>query len=111
MKTIRMSVVLASMVGAATLFLTVPAAMSASPDSAWDVFIYTGESATEGSSYMGTAMGSEPGYGFNLFNSGEGEKVEDFAQAYVGTSMGSEARGGWDLFNAREPGEDGEPLP
>jgi hypothetical protein len=111
MKTIRMSVLLASMVGAATLFLAVPASMSATPGEGWDVFIYTGEPiTTEAGSYMGTALGSEPGYGFNLFNSGEGEKIEDFAQAYMGTSMGSEASGGWDLFNAGER-EGGDPLP
>jgi len=102
MKTIRMSVVLASMAGAATLFLAVPASMSASPDSEWDVTYYTGE-PTEGSSYLGTAMAAAPGQGFDLFNSNadDGVNLEDFAPAYMGTSMEPEAGSGLDVFRAR----------
>jgi hypothetical protein len=106
MKTIRMSVVLASMVGAASLFLLVPASMSASPGMGWDLTFYTGEGepiTAESSSYNSPV----PGQGFDLFNTGEGVKFEDFAPAYMGTSLGSEASGGWDIFRARE----GDPLP
>ena len=105
MKTIRMSVVLASMAGAATLFLVVPVSMSASPGMGWEVF-YTGEGepiTTEGSSYQSSA----PGQGFDLFNTGDGVKVEDFSPAYIGTSLGSEASDGWDVFRVGE----GDPLP
>ena len=109
MKTIRMSRVLAGMVGAATLFLMVPLAMSASPRMGWDVTYYTGEGepiTAESSSYRSSAPGQ--GSGFDLFNSGEGAKIEDFASAYRGTAMGSEASGGgWDLFRSGE----GDPLP
>lgn len=106
MKTIRMSVVLASMLGAATL-LVVPVSMSASPGMGWEVF-YTGEGepiTTEGSSYQSSAPGQ--GHGFDLFNSGEGVKVDDFSPAYIGTSLGSEASDGWDVFRVGE----GDPLP
>lgn len=108
MKTIRMSRVLASMVGAATLFLMVPVSMSASPGMGWDV-IYTGEGESipaESSSYRSSAPGQ--GSGFDLFNTGEGVKIADFESAYMGTAMGSEASGGgWDVFRSGE----GDPLP
>lgn len=109
MKTIRMSSVLASMIGAATLFLVVPVAVSASPGMGWDVTFYTGEGESvtaESSSYQSSAPGQ--GSGFDLFNSGDGVKVENFASAYMGTSLGAEASGGgWDIFRAGE----GDPLP
>jgi len=109
MKTIRMSSVLAGMVGAATLFLMAPVAMSASPGMEWDVTNYTGEGvpiAAESSSYRSSAPGQ--GSGFDLFNTGEGVKIEEFASAYMGTAMGSEASGGgWDVFRSGE----GDPLP
>jgi hypothetical protein len=104
MKIIRMSFILASLVGAASLFLVVPVSMSATSDMGWEVF-YTGDSepiTTESSSYQSAA-----GQGFDLFNSGDGVKVEDFAPAYRGTSMGSDASSGWDPFRAG----DGDPLP
>lgn len=103
MKTIRMSVVLASMVGAATLLLVVPVSMSASPGSEWDVYFYSGEPImTRTSSYQSSAP-----QGFDVFNVGDGVKVEDFQEAYMGTSMDSEASGGWDVLRAGE----GDPLP
>lgn len=111
MKTIsiRMSNVLAGMVGVATLFLMVPLSMSASPGMGWDATYYTGEGepiTAENSSYQSSAPGQ--GSGFDLFNAGEGVKVGDFASAYIGTAMGSEARGGgWDIFRSGE----GDPLP
>jgi len=104
MKTIRMSFVLASLAGAASLLLVAPVSMSASPSEGWDDgYFYTGEPITaETSSYQSAAP-----QGFDLFNSGEGVKVEDFASAYMGTSMGSAASGGWDVFRIG----DGDPLP
>ena len=107
MKTIRMSSVLAGMLGAATFFLVVPLSMSASPGLEWDTY-YTGEGepiTAESSSYRSSAPGQ--GSGFDLFNTGEGVKIEDFASAYMGTAMGSEASGGgWDIFRSGE----GDPL-
>jgi len=109
MKTIRMSSVLASMAGAATLLLMAPASMSASPGMGWDVTFYTGEGepiTAESSSYQSSAPGQ--GSGFDLFHSGEGVTLESYASAYIGTSMASEASGGgWDVFRAGE----GDPLP
>ncbi|MDP2112369.1 MAG: hypothetical protein Q8N48_01720 [Thiobacillus sp.] len=109
MKTIRMSSVLAGMLGAATLFLVVPLSMSASPGMGWDVTYYTGEGepiTAESSSYRSSAPGQ--GSGFDLFNAGEGVKVADFESAYMGTAMGSGASGaGWDAFRSGE----GDPLP
>lgn len=100
MKTVRVSVALASVAGA-TLFLVVPVSMSASP--AWDGAFYTGEPiTTETSSYRSSAP-----QGFDVFNAGDGVKVEDFQKAYMGTSMDSEASGGWDVLRAGE----GDPLP
>ena len=106
MRTIRMSVALATMAGAASLFLVVPVSTSASPDMGWEVF-YTGEGEPISSSYQRTAATGTEGQGFDLFNSGDGVKVEDFAPAYRGTSLGSEASGGWDVFRIG----DGDPLP
>lgn len=103
MKTIRMSRVLASMVGAASLLLVVPVSSSATPGMGWDVF-YTGE-GEQIRSAQGTA--TDAGQGFDLFNVGDGVKVEDFSKAYVGTSMGSKASAGWDVFHVGE----GDPLP
>jgi len=105
MKIIRMSFILASLVGAASLFLVVPVSMSATAGMGWEVF-YTGEGepiTTESSSYQSAA----PVQGFVLFNSGDGVKVEDFEPAYRGTSLGSEASSGWDTFRVG----DGDPLP
>jgi hypothetical protein len=105
MKTVRMSFMLASMVGAATLFLAVPVSMSATPGMGWDVF-YTGEGERISTYQMTPATGSE-GQGFHQFNVGDGVKVEDFSKAYIGTSLGSEASDGWDVFRVGE----GDPLP
>ena len=52
------------------------------------------------------AGGHQPGQGWDVFRSGEGEMVSH--QAYQGTSMGNAGQG-WDVFNARSGGE--EPLP
>jgi hypothetical protein len=105
MKTIRMSSVLAGMLGAATLLLMVPLSMSASPGMEWETY-YTGEGepiTAESSSYRSSA-----GSGFDLLNSGEGVRIADFESAYMGTAMGSEVSGGgWDLFRSGE----GDPLP
>jgi len=91
------------MVGAATLLLAVPVSMSASPDSEWDVYSYSGEPiTTRTSSYQSSAS-----QGFDVFNVGDGVKVEDFHKAYMGTSLGSEASDGWDVFRVGE----GDPLP
>jgi hypothetical protein len=103
MKAIRTSIALASMAGAASLFVAIPVSMSASPE--WDV-IYTGERELVGSYQMTSPTGAE-GQGFDTFHSGDGVKIEDFAPAYVGTSLGSEASGGWDTFRAGE----GDALP
>jgi hypothetical protein len=107
MKTVRMSVALATMVGAATLFLA-PVSMSAN----WDAFnsgegeFYTGERLLPSSYRMTPATGTE-GQGFDVFHVGDGVKVDDFSKAYVGTSLGSEASDGWDVFRVGE----GDPLP
>jgi hypothetical protein len=106
MKTIRMNVALASMMGAATLLLA-PVAMSE-----WDAFhsgqaeFYTGERELPGSYRMTAATGTE-GQGFDVFHVGDGVKVDDFSKAYIGTSLGSEASDGWDVFRVGE----GDPLP
>lgn len=106
MKTIRMSVALASMMGAAALLLA-PVAMSE-----WDAFhsgegeFYTGERILPGSYRMTPATGTE-GQGFDAFRVGDGVKVDDFSKAYIGTSLGSEASDGWDVFRVGE----GDPLP
>lgn len=105
MKTIRMSSVLAGMLGAATLLLMVPLSMSASPGMEWETY-YTGEGepiTAESNSYR-----SSSGSGFDLFNSGEGVRIAVFESAYMGTAMGSEVSGGgWDPFRSGE----GDPLP
>lgn len=105
MKTIRMSRVLASLVGAATLFLS-PASMSAAPGMGWDVF-YTGEGEPIGSSYQRTPATGLEGKEFDVFNTGVGVKVADFEKAYVGTSMGAKATDGWDVFHIGL----GDPVP
>jgi hypothetical protein len=102
MKTVRMSRVLASIVGAASLVLMIPVSLSATSE--WEVF-YIGESNTVCESCL-PATGDE-GKGFDAFNSGDGVKVDDFHKAYIGTSMGSQASGGWDVFRIG----DGDPLP
>lgn len=106
MKTVRMSIILASMIGAATLLLA-PVAMSVTPGNGWDIF-YTGDGEPISvSSYQGTSMGSASGQGFDLFNTGDGVKIESSASAYMGTSLGSKASSGWDIYHAG----DGDPLP
>jgi hypothetical protein len=71
----------------------------------WDVF-YTGEGERPSTYQMAPATGAE-GRGFDLFNSGDGVKVEAFEKAYVGTSLGSKASDGWDVFRAGQ----GDPVP
>ena len=105
MKTIRMSVVLAGLLGAATLSM-VPAAMSGSASTGWDVF-----RAGAGESLIVTsAMGSEAGQGLDPFYSGDGVRIDDFAQAYMGTSQSDASGGGWDVFRSRST-EASDPLP
>ena len=106
MKTVRMSRVLAGMVGAASLFLVIPASLSDAPGMGWEVF-YTGEGEPLSRSYQRAAATGTEGQGFDLFHSGDGVKLEDFEQAYTGTSMGSQASDGWDVFRVGE----GDPLP
>jgi hypothetical protein len=108
MKSIRKSVVLASLAGAVVLTLAVPAAMSAVPGMGWDAFRSgDGEPIPESSAYLGTSMDPAPTLGFDVFYSGDGVRVEDFQKAYMGTSLGSEASDGWDVFGIGE----GDPLP
>ena len=106
MKTVRMSRALAGMVGAASLFLAVPASLAEYAGMGWDVF-YTGEGEPIGGSYQRTPATGTEGQGFDALRSGDGVKIEDFQKAYVGTSMGSEASDGWDAFRAGQ----GDPLP
>lgn len=104
MTTIRTSLLLAGMIGVASLVVA-PVSTAASPGMGWDVF-YTGEGesiTTDSSSYQSPAAGQ----GFDLFNTGDGVRVDDFMPSYQGTAMGSEPRGGWDVFGIG----DGEPLP
>lgn len=100
MKTVRMSIAIASM------FLVVPASMAGEPGMGWDVF-YTGEGERISRSYERTPGTGTEGLGFDVFNVGDGVKIDDFQQAYMGTSMGSEASDGWDVFRVGE----GDPLP
>lgn len=106
MKTVRMSRVLASMVGAISVFLVIPVSMSDEPGMGWDVF-YVGEGEPISRSYQRTAPTGTEGQGFDAFRAGDGVKVEDFQKAYMGTSLGSEASDGWDVFRVGE----GDPLP
>ncbi|HEY0664119.1 MAG TPA: hypothetical protein VGD18_05870, partial [Thiobacillaceae bacterium] len=95
-----------SLMGAASLFLAIPASLSATPGMGWDVF-YTGEGEPISGSYQRTPATGNEGKGFDVFNVGDGVKVDDFQRAYMGTSMGSEASDGWDVFRVGE----GDPLP
>lgn len=103
--TIRISRLLAGLVGAASLLLA-PVSMAE-----WDAFssgqaeFYTGERELPSSYRMTPATGTE-GQGFDVFRTGDGLKVEDFERAYMGTS-GSEASDGWDVFHVGQ----GDPLP
>ncbi len=106
MKTVRMNLVLASLVGATSLFLAIPKSLSDTSGMGWDVF-YTGEGDRVSSSYQRTPASGIEGQGFDVFNVGEGVKLQDFQNAYVGTSMGSGASDGWDVFRVGE----GDPLP
>jgi hypothetical protein len=105
MKTVRMSRALATMVGAASLFLMVPVSLSEVPGEGWDVF-YTGEGEPI-SNYQRTLATGAEGQGFDAFNVGDGVKIDAYQQAYMGTSMGSGASDGWDTFRVGE----GDPLP
>lgn len=96
MKTIRMSRVLASMAGAASLFLVIPGSLSATPGG-WATF-YTGDPPPISGSYQRTPATGMEGKGFDVFRVGDGVKVEDFEKAYMGTSMGSKGGDGWDVF-------------
>jgi hypothetical protein len=106
MKTVRISVVLASITGAASLLLAAPA-LSATPGMGWDVF-YTGEGERIESSYdQATGLSAVPGQGFDAFRSGDGVRISSFDKAYMGTSLGSAATAGWDTFRVG----DGDALP
>jgi hypothetical protein len=105
MKTVRISRALASMVGAASLFLVLPVALSEEMN--WETGFYTGEGGSISRSYERTAATGIEGQGFDALRSGDGVKLEDFHKAYIGTSMGSEASDGWDVFRVGE----GDPLP
>lgn len=103
--TVRISRLLASLVGVASLLLA-PVSMAE-----WDAFnsgqveAYTGERELPSTYRMTPATGAE-GKGFDVFRIGDGVKVNDFERAYMGTS-GSAASDGWDVFHVGQ----GDPLP
>lgn len=68
MKTIRMSIAIASM------FLMVPASMAAEPGMSWDVF-YTGEGEPISRSYERSPATGTEGLGFDVFRVGEGDPL------------------------------------
>ena len=105
MKTVRISRVLASMVGAASLFLVVPVSQSATAGGWEEGIFYTGDRIS--SSYQAAPATGNEGKGFDLFRVGDGVRVSDFQKAYMGTSMGSAASDGWDVFHVGQ----GDPLP
>ncbi|MCA1978584.1 MAG: hypothetical protein LDL19_05040 [Thiobacillus sp.] len=107
MKTVRMSTVLASLAGAASLLLMVPASLSASVGQGWDTFKAREGEPISAAAYQGTSMGAGVGQGFDAFAAGDGVRIGAYEKAYMGTSLGSSASSGWDVFHAG----DGDPLP
>lgn len=77
-----------------------PAALSA-PGNGWDIFNSgDGDRIHASAAYMGTAMGSSAGKGYDLFRAGTGEPLSAPHSGYVGTSMSDNAGQGWDLFHS-----------
>ncbi len=98
MKTVRMSVALASMAGAALLVLAVPVTQAAT----WDNFYSNASKPLPSSSTQQIASTASPGQGFDIYNSGDGVKIGAHEQAYMGTSLGSAASSGWDIYQMGE---------
>lgn len=79
-----------------------PAALSA-PGNGWDIFNSgDGDRIQASASYVGTAMGGSAGKGYDLFHAGVGEPLSDARTGYLGTSMGDNVGQGWDLFHSGE---------
>lgn len=79
-----------------------PAALSA-PGNGWDIFNSgDGDRIHASAAYVGTAMGGSAGQGYDLFGGGDGVPLSDIRSDYVATSMSDNAGQGWDLFHSGE---------
>ena len=100
MKTIKMSAVMAGMLGVGALLMTVPVVSSAAAGEGWDTFnTGDGQSIAASSPYLGTAMESAPSGGFDVLNL-DVEIHSSSSKAYYGTSMEAAPSGDSDAFKA-----------
>jgi len=98
MKTIKMSAVMASMLGAGALLLSVPVVSSAAAGEGWDTLnTGDGQSIAASSPYLGTAMVSAPSGGFDVLNL-DVEIHSSSGKAYYGTSMVAAPSGDYEPF-------------
>jgi hypothetical protein len=110
MKTVKFNAVMASMLSAGALLLSVPVVSNAEPGQGWDAFNTgasnegVGERIPTGSqAYMGTSLESSAGQGWDAFksgasNEGVGQVIPASDKPYLGTSMEAAPSGGSDAF-------------
>jgi hypothetical protein len=100
MKTIKMSAVMAGMLGAGALLMAVPVVSSAAAGEGWDSFNSgDGQSIAASSAYLGTALVSSPSDGFDVLNL-DVEIHSSSGAAYYGTSMEAAPSGDSDAFKS-----------
>jgi hypothetical protein len=114
MKTVKLNAVMASVLGAGALLLSVPVVSNADAGQGWDAFNVgasnegVGEriSASSGKAYLGTSLESSAGQGWDVFksgasNEGVGERIPaSSGKAYQGTSLEAAPSGGSNAFRS-----------
>jgi hypothetical protein len=99
MKTVKFNAVMASMLGAGALLLSVPVVSSAAAGEGWDSFNSgDGQSIAASSTYLGTALVSAPSGTFDVLNL-DVAIHSPAGIAYYGTSMVAAPSGDSDAFH------------
>ena len=100
MKTVKFNAIMASMLGAGALLLSVPVVSSAAAGEGWDTFnTGNGQNIAASNPYMGTAMVSAPSGSFDVLNLNQ-QIHSSSGKAYYGTSMVAAPSGDSDAFKA-----------
>jgi len=101
MKTIKLNAVMAGLLSAGALLMTVPVMSLADTDQGWDTF-NSGDGQpipVSGKAYMGTSLSSATaGQGWDAFNSGDGQRIPASNKAYQAASSNVPASGSPAVF-------------
>ena len=93
MKIIKPFAIAAAVLATSVFAPQVTVAGDLQPGKGWDAFNARSGEAISSDSYMGTAMGSAPGQGYDTHGASDGASVEG---SYQGTAMSSPTGQGYD---------------